>query len=36
MVESHCVKMKQLAPKIIEANGLTGKLEPSPYIKEYE
>jgi radical SAM protein with 4Fe4S-binding SPASM domain len=36
MVESHCLNMKQLAPKIIEANGLTGKVEPTPYIKEYE
>lgn len=34
MVESHCYKMKQLAPKIIEANGLTGVLHPTPYVNE--
>jgi len=36
IVETHCFKMKQLAPKIIEANGMTGILEPTPYVKEYE
>lgn len=36
MVEAHCFKMKRLAPSIIEANGLTGKVEPTPYVKEYE
>jgi radical SAM protein with 4Fe4S-binding SPASM domain len=35
MVEQHCSKMKQLAPKIIEANGLTGVLTPTEYVKEY-
>lgn len=36
MVEAHCIKMKQLAPAIIEANGLTGEVVPTPYVKEYE
>lgn len=35
LVEQHCITMKQLAPKIIEANNLTGILEPTPYVKEY-
>jgi len=35
LVEQHCNMMKNLAPKIIEANGLTGILEPTEYIKEY-
>ena len=35
MVEQHCSKMKQLAPKIIKANGLTGVLTPTEYVKEY-
>lgn len=35
MVEVHCVKMKTLAPLIIEANELTGKVDLTPYIKEY-
>jgi radical SAM protein with 4Fe4S-binding SPASM domain len=34
MVEQHCSKMKQLAPKIIEANGLTGVLTPTEYVRE--
>lgn len=35
MVEEHCFKMKSLAADIIESNGLTGILEPTPYVKEY-
>jgi radical SAM protein with 4Fe4S-binding SPASM domain len=35
MVEEHCFKMKSLAPDIIESNGLTGLLEPTPYINEH-
>lgn len=35
MVEAHCSRMKKIAPDIIESNGLTGILEPTPYIKEY-
>jgi radical SAM protein with 4Fe4S-binding SPASM domain len=34
LAEAHCVKMKALAPKIIEANGLTGILEPTEYKDE--
>lgn len=34
MVEAHCMTMKQLAPAIIEANGLTGVLHPTEYINE--
>ena len=34
MVEDHCRKMKALAPKIIEINGLSGILEPTEYIDE--
>lgn len=34
LVERHCSKMKQLAPAIIEANGMTGILEPTPYENE--
>lgn len=34
LVEAHCFKMKQLAPKIIDINGLTGKVKPTPYMKE--
>jgi radical SAM protein with 4Fe4S-binding SPASM domain len=34
MVEQHCSKMKQLAPKIIEANGLTSVLTPTEYVRE--
>lgn len=34
LVETHCSKMKTLAPKIIASNGLTGKVEPTPYVKE--
>jgi radical SAM protein with 4Fe4S-binding SPASM domain len=33
-VEEHCRKMKALAPEIIEANGLTGQLIPTPYVDE--
>lgn len=33
-VEYHCQKMKSLAPKIIEINGMTGLLEPTPYVDE--
>ena len=35
MVEDHCFRMKKIAPDIIEANSLTGILEPTPYVKEY-
>lgn len=34
LTEHHCKKMKELAPRIIEANGLTGHLIPTPYIDE--
>lgn len=34
LVEQHCFRMKQLAPRIIEANGLTGLVTPTPYVKE--
>lgn len=34
LVEYHCKKMKSLAPRIIEANGMTGILEPTPYVDE--
>lgn len=34
LVEQHCQKMKTLAVDIIEANGMTGKLEPTPYVNE--
>lgn len=34
MVEYHCKKMKTLASDIIESNGLTGVLEPTPYENE--
>lgn len=36
LVEKHCSKMKLLAPSIIEANNLTGKLVPTDYVKEYD
>jgi radical SAM protein with 4Fe4S-binding SPASM domain len=36
LVEYHCIKMKQLAPDIIESNNLTGILIPTEYIKEYD
>lgn len=36
LVERHCSKMKTLAADIIESNGLTGMLEPTEYVKEYE
>jgi radical SAM protein with 4Fe4S-binding SPASM domain len=35
LVEEHCSKMKLLATDIIESNGMTGILEPTPYIREY-
>ena len=35
LVETHCYKMKQLAPDIIEANGLTGHLIPTEYVNEH-
>ena len=35
MVEDHCFRMKKIAPHIIEANSLTGILEPTPYVREY-
>lgn len=35
LVEEHCSKMKLLAPDIIESNGMTGILEPTPYVREY-
>lgn len=34
LVEYHCRKMKTLAPKIIEINGMTGRMEPTPYVDE--
>lgn len=34
MVELHCSKMKTLAPDIIEANGMTGQLVPTDYVRE--
>jgi sulfatase maturation enzyme AslB (radical SAM superfamily) len=34
LTEHHCRTMKSLAPRIIEANGLTGQLEPTPYEDE--
>lgn len=34
LVETHCQHMKTLAPKLIEMNGLTGVLEPTPYVDE--
>lgn len=34
LVETHCFKMKQQAAKIIDINGLTGKVHPTPYVKE--
>jgi len=34
LTEHHCRTMKALAPRIIEANGLTGILEPTPYEDE--
>lgn len=35
LVETHCRKMKTIAPAIIELNGLTGVVEPTPYVQEY-
>jgi radical SAM protein with 4Fe4S-binding SPASM domain len=35
LVEAHCIRMKALAPKIIEANNMSGILEPTEYVKEY-
>jgi len=34
LTEYHCRKMKTLAPRIIEINGLKGLVEPTPYIDE--
>jgi len=34
LVEHQCRKMKSLAPRIIEINGLTGLVEPTPYVDE--
>jgi radical SAM protein with 4Fe4S-binding SPASM domain len=34
LVESHCVRMKALAPSIIEANGMTDKMFATEYINE--
>lgn len=34
LTEDHCRKMKSLAPKIIEINGMTGLLEPTEYVDE--
>lgn len=34
LVEYHCKKMKSLAPRIIEINGMTDLLEPTPYVDE--
>lgn len=34
LVEKHCRHMKDLAPKLIEMNGLTGIVEPTPYVDE--
>lgn len=34
MVEEHCYRMKELAPQIIEANGMTGVLIPTEYVRE--
>jgi radical SAM protein with 4Fe4S-binding SPASM domain len=36
LVESHCSKMKMLAPAIIESNGMTGQLIPTEYVNEYD
>jgi radical SAM protein with 4Fe4S-binding SPASM domain len=36
LVEKHCYKMKTLASDIIESNGLSEILKPTPYIKEKE
>jgi len=35
LVEEHCLSMKSIAADIIEANGMTGQLIPTPYVKEY-
>jgi radical SAM protein with 4Fe4S-binding SPASM domain len=35
LVETHCITMKGIAPKIIDINGLTGKVEPTPYVREF-
>ena len=36
MVEEHCARMKKLAPDIIEANNMTGILNPTEYVREYD
>lgn len=33
-VETHCRGMKALAEELIEVNGMTGQLEPTPYVDE--
>lgn len=35
LVETHCKKMKELAPRIIAANNMTGQIEPTPYVQEH-
>ncbi|MCO6704824.1 radical SAM protein [Streptomyces sp. CHB9.2] len=34
LTEYHCKKMKSLAPRIIEINGMQGQIEPTPYVDE--
>jgi radical SAM protein with 4Fe4S-binding SPASM domain len=34
LVEHHCKTMKEIAPRIIDINGLTGKVFPTPYVDE--
>lgn len=34
LVEHHCKKMKAMAPRIVEINGLTGQVELTPYVNE--
>lgn len=35
MVETHCLQMKELAPEIIEAAGMSDELEVTPYVREH-
>jgi radical SAM protein with 4Fe4S-binding SPASM domain len=35
LVEEHCKHMKSIAKDVIEANGMTGQLTPTPYVREY-
>lgn len=35
LVETHCIGMKAIAPKIIDINGLTGHVVPTEYVREY-